>query len=288
MSTDTTIGLASEQYPAILREIHDPPALLYVRGVIQPATLCLGVVGTRLPTRYGIEATEKLIRDIARAAPAITIVSGLATGIDAVAHRAALAAGLATIGVIGSGIDRHSFFPSQNIALAEKMVAAGGAVISEYPDGTPARKHHFPARNRIVAGLSRGVVIIEAKERSGALITARLALEENREVFALPGSIFSPHSAGPNMLIQKGAKLVLSSNDILEELGITTEETGTRAVSLSDIERRVIDVISREPQTIDELKHATDISTEDILSAVSMLELKGVIKNFGNGAWGQV
>lgn len=282
-----TIYAHDKNFPKLLREIPLPPALLYVRGIVKAEEHCLAIVGTRKPTRYGMEATEKIIRELAHLSN-LTIVSGLATGIDTVAHLEALKNNLRTIAVLGTGIDKNSIFPPQNKNLAEKIIAAGGAVISEYPEGTPGLAHHFPERNRIISGLSLGTIIIEAKEKSGALITARLSLDQNREVFALPGSIFSPNSFGPHLFIKRGAKLVTSAEDIIEELNVpnlleTRKEK--QELLLTKEEKIISDAISNEPLTVDELKASTQFSTSGILSILTMLELKGLIKRIDNGQW---
>ncbi|KKW18658.1 MAG: protecting protein DprA protein, partial [Parcubacteria group bacterium GW2011_GWB1_50_9] len=215
-------------YPLLLAQIPNPPFILYGTGraTLFESQIPLGVVGSRKPTSYGIQATETITETLARAGACI--ISGLALGIDAIAHRTAVEAGGATIAVLGSGIDNESLYPPSNQGLARRITESGGAVISEYPPGTPALKEHFPARNRIISGLSKGILVVEAQEKSGALITARFALEQNRDVFAVPGSIFSLSSKGTNALIQEGAKLVSCGEDILKEYGIEyTTNTGS-------------------------------------------------------------
>ncbi|MDO8687563.1 MAG: DNA-processing protein DprA, partial [Dehalococcoidales bacterium] len=199
-------------YPSRLKEIYDHPPVLYLRGSLLPEDeWCLSVVGTRRATVYGRQVTEEIVTDLAR--NKITIVSGLAKGIDTVAHHSALEAGGRTLAVFGCGLD--TVYPSENAELARRIMQQG-AIISEYPLGTKPKPEHFPRRNRIMSGLSLGVLVIEAGDTSGAMITAHLALEQNREVFAIPGSILSPASQGTNHLIQEGAKLVTDYTDILE------------------------------------------------------------------------
>src|SRR3989338_2967505 len=278
MSDISTIYAKDKNFPKLLKEIHLPPQLLYVRGVLKAEEHCLAVVGTRKPTRYGIEATEKIIRELAKLSN-LTIVSGLATGIDTATHLGALKNNLRTIAVLGTGVDSKTIFPPQNKNLAEKIIQAGGAVISEYPEGAPGLAHHFPERNRIISGLSLGTLIIEAKEKSGALITARLSLEQNREVFCLPGSIFSSNSFGPHLFIKKGAKLVTSAEDIVEELNLPNLleiRKEKLEILLTKEEKFILDAISNEPLTVDEIKEKTQFSTSGILSTLSMLELKGL------------
>ncbi|OGZ98444.1 MAG: DNA protecting protein DprA [Candidatus Sungbacteria bacterium RIFCSPHIGHO2_02_FULL_47_11] len=304
-------------YPLLLKEIPNPPVTLYGKGnpLLTPLEMrngavqvsnkevaehlspaisvlhksltgltktesksILAVVGTRRPTSYGLEATEMLVQEIASLG--LTIVSGLATGIDARAHAATLDAGGHTIAVLGSGVDQNSIFPSENRGLARRIEESGGAVISEYAPGTPAIKEHFPQRNRIISGLAQGTLVIEARERSGALITARFALEQNRDVFALPGSIFSPHAAGTHKLIQEGAKLITSVADILEGLGIdyTKKKEHIARESLTTNEQTILNLLE-EPIGVDFLKEKTELATPTIIASLSMLELKGLIKN---------
>lgn len=284
------ISSQDKNYPKLLKEIPSPPEVLYVRGIIKPEEYGLAIVGTRKPSRYGIEATEKIIGELARISN-LTIISGLATGIDTVAHTEALNKKLRTIAVLGTGLDKNSIFPPQNRNLAEKIVQAGGTVLSEYPEGTPGLPHHFPERNRIISGLSLGTLVVEAKEKSGALITARLAVEQNREVFALPGSIFSPNSFGPHLFIKKGAKLVTTAEDIIEELNIpklleTRKEE--LKINLTKEESLIFDAVSNEPLGVDEIKEKTKFSTSGILSALTMLELKGLVKKIGGDVWTRV
>ncbi len=277
---DAISSLTSDDhsYPPLLKEISSPPRRLYCRGVLPKNSLCIAVVGTRRPTRYGLEITETLVQGLVDAG--IIIVSGLATGIDTAAHKAALDAGGTTIAVLGSGIDDESLFPPQNRGLARRIAESGGAVLSEHPPGTNALKAYFPQRNRIIAGLSQGTVVIEAREKSGALITARFALDANREVFAVPGPAFSPTSYGPHALIKQGAKLVTSTQDILEELGgasYTQERSARPHANLSDEETLLLTFLD-EPQTVGELKLKTRFETSTLIAMLSLLELKGLTR----------
>ncbi len=304
------VGADDPEFPRPLHEISACPVALYIKGRFRNDLPHLAVVGTRKATAYGREAARKIIRELASETD-IAIVSGLAQGIDAEAHHAALEAGIPTIGVLGGGMDRASFFPPENWQLAEQMTAAGGAVISEYPPGTPALKHHFPARNRIIAGLCRGVLVVEAPERSGALITARFAVEENRDVFAIPGPLFSPNTAGVHRLIQDGAKLVAGADDIIEELGLTRrtlhQKMGTvltpletRAMGaagarsalsltgLTDETERTILTLLGEPVSVDEIKEKTNMPTPAIISCLSLLELKGIVRPMGQNKFQRI
>ena len=210
----TLVPVTDSRYPPLLRDIYDPPPLLFVRGRIELLeTLMIAVVGTRRPTPYGLTAASRLSRDLAVAG--LTIVSGMARGIDTAAHRAALEAGGDTIAVFGCGIDQ--VYPAENRKLAEE-IASRGVVISEFPMGAPPYPQNFPVRNRIISGMSAGVLVVEGSEYSGSAITAKLAAEQNREVFAVPGNITQKTSWGPNLLIKQGAKLVQEWNDVVVEL----------------------------------------------------------------------
>lgn len=212
------ITIQDKDYPKLLKEIYAPPPLLYVKGNIEPKDdFSIGIVGTRELSSYGREITPLITTDLSQAG--LTIVSGLAKGIDTLAHKAALKIGNRTIAVLGSGLDKKSIYPFSNKYLAEE-ISENGALLSEFPIKTQPLAQHFPQRNRIVAGLSLGILVIEAPERSGALITAKDALEQNRDVFAIPGHILSNNSLGPNNLIKLGAKLVNNANDIIEELNL--------------------------------------------------------------------
>ena len=276
------------EFPKELYEISAAPLALYIKGRVPNDLPRLAVVGTRKATPYGREATHTIIRGLANQT-SLAVVSGLAQGIDAEAHRAALAAGLPTIGVLGSGMDRASFFPPENWNLAEEMVAASGAIISEYPPGAPALPHHFPARNRIIAGLSRGVLVVEAPERSGALITARFALEQGRDVFAVPGQLFSLNAIGAHRLIQDGAKLVTKADDIIDELNLPHRSPSEQAAAglTGEAERTILSLLG-EPKSVDELKTETELATPNIISCLSLLELKGFIRPMGQNKFRRI
>lgn len=270
------------KYPARLKEIYDPPPVLYVRGDLTPADeWAIAVVGTRRATGYGREVAERLASDLSR--NGITILSGLARGIDYVAHRAALGAGGRTIAVEGSGLD--IVYPSEHAGLAQEIVQHG-ALVSDYPLGTKPRAENFPRRNRVMSGMSLGVLVIEAPEGSGALITASLALEQNREVFAVPGSILTPGSKGTHRLIQEGAKLVADVQDILQELNL---QVSARPVQLemrellpsSDIEAGLLRILGPGPAHIDEIVRQAQLPTATVSSALAMMELKGLVKQIG-------
>ncbi|MBI4304440.1 MAG: DNA-protecting protein DprA [Chloroflexi bacterium] len=267
-------------YPSRLKEIYDYPPVLYVRGSLLPQDeWCLAVVGTRRATVYGRQVAEEMVADLVRSK--ITIVSGLAKGIDSIAHNAALEAGGRSFAIFACGLD--VVYPSENAALARRVMQQG-ALISEYPLGTKPRADNFPRRNRIMSGLSLGVLVIEAGEDSGAIITARLALEQNREVFAIPGSILSPVSRGTNQLIQEGAKLVRDYTDILEELNLTAvahQMEMKEIIPASDTEALLLKQLGAEPVHIDEVCRTSGLPIATVSSNLAMMELKGLVKQVG-------
>jgi DNA processing protein len=267
-------------YPSRLKEIYDYPPLLYVRGsLLSQDEWCLAVVGTRRATVYGRQVAEEIVTDLVQSK--ITIVSGLAKGIDSVAHQAALATGGRSIAVFACGLD--IVYPSENANLARNIIQQG-ALVSEYPLGTRPRADNFPRRNRIMSGLSLGVLVIEADETSGAMITARLALEQNREVFAIPGSILSPASRGANHLIQEGAKLVRDYTDILEELNLMTvahQIELKEVIPASDTESLLLKQLGAEPTHIDEVCRSSGLAISAVSSTLAMMELKGLVKQVG-------
>lgn len=280
------ITIKDKNYPRLLKEIYNPPALLYVRGQLKPEDeLSIAVVGTRKLSYYGKQITPIITADLARAG--LTIVSGLAKGIDALAHRAALSVGGRTIAVLGSGIDKKSIYPFINQKLAEKIIQ-NGALVSEYPVGTQARPQYFPQRNRIISGLSRGTLVIEAPQKSGALITAQNALEQNREVFAIPGPILAPNSFGANNLIKMGAKLVNQANDVLEELNLATlvDSSAKRKIKPDSAEEAlIIRTLSDQPVHIDKIIKKTKLTTAVVSSTLILMETKGKVKNLGGNSY---
>jgi DNA processing protein len=286
----TLVHLEHPAYPVALRSIYDPPSLLYVRGRLPelsgatPASI--GVVGTRNASDYARHFTQGLAHDLAAAG--VTIISGLALGIDAAAHQGALAAeGGQTIAVLGSGVD--VIYPHQNRALAAQIIAERGAVISEYPLGAKPLASNFPGRNRIISGLSSGVVVVEAAQRSGALITADYALQEGRTVFAVPGRAADRRAEGNLGLLKQGAVLITSAQDILTELNWhhqDSRQTGARRPALEPDEAALYALIERlESPLLDELVAATGGSAASLLPRLTLLELKGVIQVDAGGRW---
>ncbi len=272
--------LLPAKYPPALLEIPEPPKTLFLVGTLPPIeALWLAVVGSRRGTSYGKEVCEKIISELA--GENIVIVSGLALGIDAVAHSAALAAGLTTVAIPGSGLGEEVLYPRTNLALARRIVEKGGALLSEFEPDFRATPFSFPQRNRLMAGITKGTLIIEAGERSGTLITARLALDYNRDVFTVPASIFSRNSEGSNRLLKQGAVPVVSGRDILEHWGVTRESQNTydetKREDCSPEERRVLELLN-EPLPKDELVRQLKIPTHEANAILTAMEINGFIK----------
>jgi len=268
------------RYPRHLRHIANPPVVLYMRGGLLPEDeIAVAIVGTRSPTPYGRQVAQQLAGQLA--AKGVTIVSGLARGIDAEAHRAALASGGRTLAVLGSGLD--VIYPREHATLA-RDIAQRGAVLSDYPLGSKPDAVHFPARNRIVAGLSLGTIVVEAGDTSGALITARMAGEQGRDVFAVPGSIFSKQSYGAHRLIQDGAKLVSGVQDVLDELnlGMVAHQLDMPAAPTDDpLEQALLHTLSTDPRHIDEVARLAQLPMAQVSSALTLMELKGLVRQVG-------
>ena len=284
----TQIKLGGENYPKLLAHIADPPKQLYCRGNLELLNSeCVGVVGTRKLTSYGKESAQYITRGLATAG--FTIVSGLAMGIDTIAHQTTLDIGGRTIAVLGGGVSDAKIGPKINLSLAQKILENNGLIISEYSDKEEIYAINFAIRDRIISGLSKGVVIIEADRDSGSLITAKCALDQNRDVFAVPGNIFSQKSTGSNELIKNGAKLVMSANDILEEYGHNLNLFSKEdAISTKNpIQKNILAILQDTGDlSADEImSHLPDINTSDILSSLSVLEINGLIKQSGNGKY---
>jgi DNA processing protein len=277
------VTLTDLDYPPLLKEIPDPPPYLYFYGDYGKIDHCIAVVGSRNATPYGVNTTRQLCRDFSKAG--LVVVSGLARGIDTAAHEGALMEGGRTLAVLGSGLER--IYPKDNKQLAQS-ISKNGAVISEFPLYAEPEAHHFPARNRIISGICLGTVVVEAARKSGALITARLALEQNREVFAVPGSISSCKSGGTHGLIKQGAKLVECAEDVIEELvpmmrhpAVHSEEprpSETAYAGFSTEERRVLAVLGPYPVHIDELTRTLSLPVGMLSGTLLKLELMGVVR----------
>ncbi len=269
-----------DEYPLHLKEIEQPPPVLYLRGEITlEDSWAVAIVGTRAVTPYGRQITEELATVLAH--NGVTVVSGLARGVDAVAHSAALKAGGRTLAVLGSGVDK--LYPPENRALAEKIISQG-AVLSDYAPGTPPESANFPPRNRIISGLSMAIVVVEAGDTSGALITSEFALEQGRDVFAVPGNVYAPQSKGTNRLIRNGAKALLDPRDVLEALDLTRniERREIRKVIPADsIEAALLGVLGAEPVHVDAIRNQTGLPIEKVSAALTMMELKGMVRQVG-------
>lgn len=268
------------EYPEALKHIYDPPVLLFVKGGFKKEdSFSIAIVGSRQPSHYGKLVTQKITTELA--SKGLTIVSGLAYGIDTLAHIHALKSGSRTIAVLGSGVD--VIYPYENSRLSEEIIS-NGALISEYPLGTGPDRVNFPRRNRIICGLSLGIVVVEAGMKSGALITAAMALEQNREVFAVPGNINSPKSFGSNDLIKQGAKVVTSTDDIIEELSpqlarlFKKEERTYPEAVLSEDEKNMLNILSNEPKHVDLIAKTANQTTSKVLAILLSLELKNLVR----------
>jgi len=276
----TALTWQDDAYPSILKQIYGPPPVLYVRGAWLPKDeWMVAVVGTRKATVYGKEVARMLGQDLAR--NRVTVVSGLARGIDSVAHQAALDAGGRTIAVMACGLDR--IYPPEHRSMAYAMLEHG-AWVSDYPLGTLPEARNFPPRNRVISGLCLGVIVVEAGEKSGALITVDFALEQGREVFAVPGGIFSPGSAGCNRLIQNGAKMVLGVQDVLEELSLTMVEHHVQAratLPADQTEAQLLQLVSDVPIHVDEICRQSQLPIQQVSSTLAMMELKGLVRQVG-------
>jgi DNA processing protein len=276
----TVITWIDANYPARLKEIDQSPPVLYLRGSLDEAdNWAVAIVGTRRVTPYGRQVTEELAAFLGR--NGVTVVSGLARGVDAIAHQAALKAGGRTIAVLGCGVDR--IYPPEHRQLAEQMMIRGG-LLSDYPIGTPPEGINFPPRNRIISGLSLAVVVIEASEQSGALITATFAAEQGREVFAVPGNIYAPQSKGTNRLVSQGARPLLNAQDVLEALNLTMvnqHQTARKVLPVDALEARILQVISYDPIHVDDICSQLNLPIEKLSATLAMMELKGMVRQVG-------
>ena len=275
------------EYPAVLRHIHGPPPVLYCRGdtgaLDRP---CLAMVGSRHASRDGLNHARRFAHALSEGG--FSVVSGLALGVDGAAHRGAVDGGGMTIGILANGVDQP--YPRRHETLANDLLQAGGLLVSELPPGTPARSHLFPQRNRLISGLCRGVLVVEAGLRSGSLITARLAMEQGREVFAIPGSIHQPSVRGCHRLIREGAVLVETVDDIVSELGVWDSlpsqagpDVAPEPAHLDDESRRVLEAVTYEPVDSDSLCRATGMGAADLLQAMLLLEMEGLVESTAGG-----
>lgn len=276
---DEIYTLHQDDFPKALLEIPQPPDTLYVRGTLpDPSFIHLAIVGSRKHTTYGKEVCEKLIRGLE--GKNVVIVSGLALGIDTIAHKTAMEVGLPVLCFPGSGLSDGALYPRANIKLARDLVAYGGGMVAEYPPDFKATLYSFPQRNRLMAGISKAVLIIEAQDRSGTLITARLATEYNRDVLAVPGSIFSSTSTGTNALLHRGATPIGSVNDLLEALGFEVDkkkEIEEELKNCSPEEKKILAMLT-EPFSRDEIIRESGMKIQDANALLSIMEIKGLIK----------
>ncbi|MEA2020751.1 MAG: DNA-processing protein DprA [Patescibacteria group bacterium] len=282
----SVIRLVDENYPYRLKNIPSPPFLLYVKGELcEQDSLAVSVVGTRKCTNYGVRATKYLVSSLSEGG--FTVVSGLAYGIDSVAHRTALKCSGRTIAVLGCGVDQ--VYPAGNRELAHQIIGgATGAIISEFPLGFPPTAGNFPARNRIISGLSLAVLVTEAPKRSGALLTASCAAEQGRPVYAVPGSLFSSNSEGANRLISDGAAPVVDCETLLSDLGASMKKKQIKArkeLPQGEREKTVFGVMSEDPKHVDKIVRASELPTSVVLSTLSKMELRGMVVDCGGGKW---
>ncbi len=277
------INFEDSNYPSLLLEIPKFPVLLYYKGALGPADeLCIAVVGTRKISNYGRTVIPYVVEPLVEAG--VTIVSGMAFGVDSAAHLIPVNKNKRTVAVLAGGLDEKSLYPKAHALLAQNILDNGGLLFSEYPPGTPNFKQNFVARNRIISGMSVATVIVECDLKSGTLITAKHALEQNRNVYAVPGPIYSDTSKGPNNLIKMGARLITDANDILEDLNLKTLPEQKQVQSQfgdSPAETKLLQILNHEPIHINQLIKQTEIEAGDVMSALTFLEMKGKVRNLG-------
>lgn len=276
------IILKDKNYPPQLKKIPSPPKQLYIEGDLSIINFPLAVVGTRKISDYGRQMTEYFVKELSQAG--MTIISGLALGVDGLAHRVALENNGRTIAVLGSGF--NYIYPTAHKKLAQEIIKSGGALVSEYPPETTPYKSNFPSRNRIISGLSLGVLVIEAPKKSGALITADFALKQKRKVFAVPGRVYDKNSQGVNELIKQGGQLVSEPKDILKILNIKPILQKTKIMeNLLPEEKIILELLTKEPTIIDKITPKTKMSVAMTLSLLTQMELKGLVKNMGGNQY---
>ncbi len=278
-----TINIKDKNYPKSLKKIPDSPNVLYTKGKIIPNEKCFAIVGTRRYSEYGKQITLEIAGDLAQSG--LTIVSGLAPGIDSFAHQATIERKGRTIAVLGTGIDEKSIYPQSNLKLAREIIKQGGVLISEYPPGTHGSKITFPQRNRIISGLSLGTLVVEAKKKSGALITANYAQLQKRNVFAVPGSIYSLNSQGPHLLIKQGAKLVEDANDILQDLNLSFKKEIKALKGETKEENLILEALKEKSLNIDKIIEKTKLNPAQVSSTLTIMEIKGMVKNLGGSEY---
>lgn len=279
------IHIEEEKYPEELKKVKSAPKILYYRGILpNHEEKCLAVVGTRRYSPYGQQVALRMAGELADAG--LTIVSGLAPGIDTFSHSAVVEKRKRTIAVLGTGLDEKSIYPQMNLNLSRKIIEHGGCLISELPEGTCGSKFSFPRRNRIISGLSLAVLVIEAKEKSGSLITADYAVKQNKKLFAVPGQIYSPNSAGPNKLIKNGAKLITTAADILEELGLSHLEVKYDDIKADNQnEGLIINVLKDEPLHVDKIIEKTQLAASVVATTLALMEISGKIRSLRSNVY---
>jgi DNA processing protein len=279
-----TISIKDNNYPKLLKEIKNPPLVLYYVGELKADENCFAIVGTRRYSSYGKQVALEISGDLAEAG--LTIVSGLAPGIDTFAHQAVIERKRRTIAVLGTGLDKKSIYPQSNLDLAKEIIENNGCLISEYPPETRGTKFTFPQRNRIISGLSLGTLVIEAKQKSGALITANFAFSQKRKLFAVPGQIYSSNSKGPHLLIKRGARLIENSNDILQELNLPIKSTKSASVGgENEKEDLILNALKEGALDVDKIIEKTKIPAATIASTLAILEIKGKVRNLGSNIY---
>lgn len=276
-------SIAISGFTSILQRYETMPSELYIAGKLPNQRIpAVAIIGSRKPTKYGEAVTYKLAYELAKRG--VVIISGLAYGVDAIAHKAALEAGGTTIAVLANGL--HRVYPTAHTALAEQVIQHGGALVSEHPEGLEAHKYHFLARNRLVSGLADAVIVTEATDKSGTFSTVAHAISQNKEVFAIPGPITSLLSAGPNRLIQEGAHVVLSTNDVLDIIAPSIVQAQTQLpLGNTPLEAHIIKIIQNGTTNGEEIQQKLDVTTEVYLQALTMLELNGVVRSVGGNQW---
>jgi len=278
------IFIEDKNYPFLLRKIKNPPKILYIKGEIFPEEFCFAIVGSRRFSTYGKQVALDFAGDLAESS--LVIVSGLAPGIDTFVHTSVIERKKRTIAVLGTGLDKESFYPQSNLRLAEKIIENKGAIISEYPPGTRGTHFTFPQRNRIISGLSLGTLVIEAKEKSGALITAKYAISQERKVFAIPGPIYSSTSKGCHYLIKNGARLVENYQEILQELNLSGKKNNKEKITGENEEENIILKNLLEGSLyIDEIIKKTKLQTSVVNKTLTVLEIKNKVRNLGGNIY---
>lgn len=284
MDSIQKISIEDPSYPKSLREIKDAPKTLYYRGTLPTdEEICFAIVGTRRNSAYGQQVATSIAAELTEAG--VTVVSGLAPGIDTFAHQAVVEKKKRTIAVLGTGLDEKSLYPKTNLALSRNILTYGGCLISELPEGQNGSKFSFPKRNRIISALSKGVLVVEAKEKSGSLITARYATQQHKKLFAVPGQIYALNSTGPNKLIKEGAMLTENTNDILKELGISQKIIQINIAAENNEEALILEALIEESLYIDAIIEKTKLQASLVSTTLAIMEISGKIRSLGGNTY---